>query len=542
MPALEQHQQAKWFWPLALGLLAVHFVAAWSLRIPGITTGGDDAVYVQLARSLLDFDYRETFYVGSPPHVKYPPGYPALLAALTVVGGERIDLFLGAGILLSVAALALLADAARRRFSPELGALFLVAVVLNPRLLSYAGMLMSEALFVFLMALSVWGAARAADSPQKKWLVLAGAAAIGAMLTRSAGVTIVAALSVTWLLQRRYRPAFGMIVAGGLGLAGWLAWTMFAPEPIPGGAGEEYIADTFLVLRKKEHFIVVEIALRAIGNASRYLTRDFPAQLPLPYVAGTVIDNVVALSVIALLSLAGLLVAVRRLGYLLAVVIAYAGLIFIWPWPVSRFFTVLIPPLLIIMLVGAAAIGERIGPKWKLALPAAFALVVGATAASALPTELARAARCDRGAPLFAEGCILEWERPFLEMTRWVADSAPANAVFITSKEGTFGYHAKRRTVPAFRILRTDSTAVLSYARRLGATHLALSEIKGEGLRMAQLFRPHCHSLAPVQELAPTALVMRIRAPGEPGDASGCTALTEYLVHARANRPPSVRG
>ena len=90
-----------------MALLLVHACLAWFARLPGILTGQDDAQYLLLARSLRHFGYHDIFQVGAPAHRLYPPGYPGFLAVWTTVVGERINLLVGANILLSVTALAL---------------------------------------------------------------------------------------------------------------------------------------------------------------------------------------------------------------------------------------------------------------------------------------------------------------------------------------------------------------------------------------------------------------------------------------------------
>ncbi|MGI9628204.1 MAG: hypothetical protein ACR2QM_15330, partial [Longimicrobiales bacterium] len=69
---------------LALSLLAF---------LPVMHTGGDNAAYLTLASSLLDGGYRELWNPGAPPHTKYPPGFPVVLASLLAVGFKTFTAF-----------------------------------------------------------------------------------------------------------------------------------------------------------------------------------------------------------------------------------------------------------------------------------------------------------------------------------------------------------------------------------------------------------------------------------------------------------------
>ena len=55
-------------------ILALHIVLVWSLRVPSMTTGNDQAWYMLLARSLRHLSYENLQFVEVTPHTKFPPG------------------------------------------------------------------------------------------------------------------------------------------------------------------------------------------------------------------------------------------------------------------------------------------------------------------------------------------------------------------------------------------------------------------------------------------------------------------------------------
>ena len=95
LPSAEAGVSARW----RAGHLAALAVAValglwlgWQERLPEVSTGGDEAIYVALSHSLAQGHYRDEFLIGTPPHAKYPPGNPAWLLLLRTVAGPDLDL------------------------------------------------------------------------------------------------------------------------------------------------------------------------------------------------------------------------------------------------------------------------------------------------------------------------------------------------------------------------------------------------------------------------------------------------------------------
>src|SRR5690606_32793717 len=261
-------------------LLLLHAVLAWLIREPGITVRNDDALYVLLARSLGGGHFLDQHLQGAPPHALYPPGYPALLLLIGWVGGERLDLFLGVNVLLSVASLALTFDLVRRHWSVAPAFLVLGALVANTSLVRYAGSLVSEPAYLFLRTLALWLLSRGrADA---RALTLATVAAIAAGLTRNVGVVLLAAMVAWLLLERRYRAACLVAVAGGMVLGGWLLRVFLLPDEFR-TVGRSYAEDVERMMDRGGRYFLFKRA--KIGVV--YATTHLPQSLPVPAVSRT---------------------------------------------------------------------------------------------------------------------------------------------------------------------------------------------------------------------------------------------------------------
>ena len=143
----------------------------------GLPIEGDPVAYGALARSLAHGD---GYSIDGFPHLRYPPGHPALLALALLFGGSVTTTTRVVGILLAGVSAALLVSIAGRlgkgKPSPALLALVAVLAAAHPSLATFAGGLVpgSEATGLVLMLgafrLALVGSART----QRMALVLTG--------------------------------------------------------------------------------------------------------------------------------------------------------------------------------------------------------------------------------------------------------------------------------------------------------------------------------------------------------------------------------
>ncbi|MEZ4586210.1 MAG: hypothetical protein R2909_07405 [Gemmatimonadales bacterium] len=559
----------------ALALLALHGALAWLLRPAALRTANDDAVYLLLGRALRQLSYRDLFLVGTPVQAQYPPFYPALLAALGAPAGEHLDLFLLANVLCSVLALGALFRVALGR-SDVVALLFLLLAATNSRLIAMAGNLRSEPMFMVLLALALVVLAR--PDPSRRSLVVAGGAAIAAALTRSIGVTLVAALIAAWLLERRWRPAGALALAAALTVGPWLVWTVVAPGQMPGRsyvadltfeapvaqvdvgrpAGEPALESTRSPSRTDEAppeqiqsppppaetppSLPATFARRIAGNLVEYGGRVLPAALELPGGSRTRVDNLLWLAVVLVLGGIGLL-ALGRWWRVAALALAcYGALLVVWPYPIGRFLVPVTPLILLTLLLGAAELGRRLSvraPRWGLEALCP-ALLAGAVMAGSLPATarlIGRQAACDRAAPLTSAGCADQHERSFFEATRWIASNTPETERFLTTKEGTFYYYTGRQTILVAPLVAQPQVDLRRYLEDHGARQVLLSHLKYDETWLVDRLVPLCGDFEVVHTWAPGTLLLRI-GPASADRRTACEALEAYRRLPWGERAP----
>ena len=519
--------------------IALHACIAWILRAPTLATGNDDAVYLLLARALRQGHYRELFYVGTPIHSQYPPGYPALLAILGAPADGEIGLLIAVNILLSCAALVLAFDVMRRWSLPV--ALAGVAVLaLNPSLIEAASRLQSEPLFMAAVLLALW--ALRPDAPEKyRWVAVV--AAIVAALTRSAGVAVVAGVVMYFLTTRAWRHALALTLAAALTLGPWLTWTIVAPQKV---VGRSYIADVLVGIpigegvgtrapqevremsRADQALAVVRsFALRVRNKAPRYISRGLPTELAIPTVEGTLADNLAWLIVMSAAGVVGAVAAWTRWRAALLVLLAYGGLLLIWPYAINRFLTPLLPPFVALLLLGAWRIGARLPPRTAV-LPAlalaAIPLAGGARELGRSVDALDACAESDRRA---AGSCAADAIR-YRHATDWLNEHLPPNARLFTPKEGTLYYRIGRQAVPLYGVVYARPTELQEYLDENGTTMIFLPHLKPEESHLIGTLTEMCAGLTDAGSSIDDELLMLWNRPPGPGESDGCDAVARW--------------
>jgi len=526
-------QRDRWAYAAAGCLLLVYFSLTWYLRIPAVTTGNDDATYLHLARAVSHFNYRELWIVGEPVHSQYPPFYPIILAAVGFFSGYRLDALLVVNHLLVVAALCLMFDAVRRLWSPALALLMLAMLVVNPGLVLLGGRIMSEAPYLALSCLVLWIPTR--TSTDRTWVGVAFcAAAILAALTRSVGITLLAAVFVLWALDRRWRALGAFALASSILVGSWLTMTALAPHEVHGALS--YVADA--VRSPADHGMLFTLLRRLTTRVPAYLTQVVPWELPLPVTASTVLDNVLWVLLLVGLGGLGLVSTWRRWRILPLYLGTYGGLLALWTWVVGRFLAPILPLIVIALLAGTDVIRRRYGARLGTVLAVGLAAVVVFTGVRADWHEIHAVRGCDRKTPLESPGCFDADQRSLFAASRFVEANTPDSAVVVTAKDAVFAYYSGRRVVRPRAILAADSAVFVARLAESGADYVFLGSTVGieRGPYSHALWRG-CTAVDLVDSFPPRSFLFRpATAVAHDTTSAACRALSEYRSEVRDSR------
>lgn len=438
-------------------------------------TGGDNAGYITLAHSLLDRGaYVDLWNPAEPPHTKYPPVFPALLAVAMLLGAKS---WVGLKLLPAFSTILAVGFAflwARERSGWRVGMVVALLTGLASAVVYYSQWILSDPTFLAFTMGALWAferARRGADEeanadPALSWLSLGMAVGVLAYFTRSAGLPLVIAALLWLALRRRWKWFLTFVLA--FGIPAFLWWLR---GRIAGGS--DYVSEFWLV-DPYQPFLgrvgLTGLMARATENLTAYVGEILPAGIvgagrPLLAPLG------VALGALALL---GWVLSVKEeIGVPELFGPLYFGLILLWPtpWSGDRFALPLFP---LLFFYASVALGWLMG-RWRreIRVPAVALLL----ACLVLPagerwTETARTARAcvDASREGDSDRCLSPPMAEYFALAAWSGENLPDGAVVVTRKPRIFYIMSgvKAESIP----LTPDPDEFLGRAGEGGARYL----------------------------------------------------------------------
>lgn len=479
------------------GLLVVQFVLLMGVFLPSPHPGGDNAGYVALGHALLSGQgYTELWDPASPPHTKYPPVFPALLALAMALGASGWASLKAVPVVAGLVTVAAVFLWARRRLGPWSGAVVALLTGLSPALLYHGHWLLSDVPFLAFLVLGLWlveepggtpGPARQSDEsppalpgPSTPALAAGVFFVVVACLTRTAGLPLAAALVAGWLLAGRVRRGVLAGAAMAVPLGAWFIRGRLA------GPGEGRYGSEFFLLDPYQPDLgragPGDFLARIAENLAGYLG----AHLPEALVGRSGGWAALLTGGVVLLAVAGWWARVRRRpGAAELFLPLYTGVILVWPavWSGDRFALPLVPLVLAFAASGLAWLLERAGRAgWTPVAGAALAVLLALGAGADWLESREEAARC-RGALEVAGpwacggGALVD----FVAAARWAGENLPEDAAALTRKPRIWYAMSgiPNRTYPF-----TEAPGVLlEEARAAGADFVVLDFVGGQGAR-----------------------------------------------------------
>lgn len=445
------HSWRKW---ISAGLfLAVAAIGVQALAPAGAGVYYDDGVYLALGQSLADGDgYTYAHLPGEVPGVKYPPMYPAVIAAASGLlpaypANVRYLKALNALLMGLAAGLTFLAftsvgDGTGRQLAFAAGALLVFS---SAQTMTLATVLLSEALFLVITMGTLL-----LPTTSRRGVILVGLGAAAAFLTRSVGIALIAAVIAAefmargqWTPERSRRT--GMLALAALGPAClWGIWSGLrmgdVPQVFAGNYGSYlswYAADggwfSSILETVSKHWPPLVMALEQLWmpNASQ-LTANF------------------VLLVIGGLCVAGLLRISRRRPALTLFPVMYLAIVLLWPYAPDRFYYAIIPLLTMFAIEGGYSAAEAIRkdvPTYGMP----FVLVV----ASLLLFNSVRHQVRSHEARTWSLFQIAP-AATYAPLLTWIKENTDEDAVIAAGLDPLVYWETGRKAVPSFQFLATD--------------------------------------------------------------------------------------
>ena len=448
----------------------LHVLLAYLVIAPAPHTGGDNAGYLSLARSLLERGtYQDLYDPAEPPHTQYPPAFAVILAIASLIGIKswmQIKFLIIAFSALGVAFTYLWI---RRRGRPELAFGIALIMAMAPGVLELSHWELSDVPFwaMTMVALWAWDRLRPGDY---RTLAVAVIMTTIAYFTRSAGLPLLVAVIawLTWRKRWQQLAIFAMVIGP---LALWWWWRARAQ------GGVDYVSQFWFVnpydpsLGRIDFSGLLE---RMKDHGGRYISIHLPILL-----FGA--PRLLAVSIsIVLLGCYGWVNRLRHARITEFFTPLYLGLILVWPavWSGERFLLPVLPVVLYYAGDGLIRLLRMSVPKAARLVPAV--LIAGFVFLNlpvlAQTTQLSRECMSvyqagDRYA------CLPPYWKDFFGLAELAPRVLPDSAVVLNRKPRSFYVVSglQGQTYP----LSNDADTFFAAARELGARYVLFDRLDG---------------------------------------------------------------
>lgn len=372
---------------ILLVVFSVFFVYMYAYTVnPKLDLNGDNATYIRLARNLADghgYSMQNAEGAFKPTSI-WPPAYPFALSLLVRMG---VDSLMGFKILnavfcfLSLFCVAFLVE----RLTKQRWLAFSVAVltVMSPQLMSFAGMAMSEMLYMLatictMLALYLYAQKDSKRFYTSPWFYAAIVCAAWAYYTRTIGVTLIFAVIVFFLFRKEWLASMGALAGMAVCI---LPWSL--RNRAYGLGGSRYLAETMYINpRRQEEGLMDSFDLwwdRISTNIQDIFFDGFRNILfPFSHISSTAGILIVGAIILAI-CIIGAWNAGKMRWALIGYFVATAGFLSVWyGGHGTRYITPLIPLIFALFYMGIWAIYAYLKkqPKQNSLLPLLFLLLL----------------------------------------------------------------------------------------------------------------------------------------------------------------------
>ncbi|HEX6573330.1 MAG TPA: hypothetical protein VF042_00045 [Gemmatimonadaceae bacterium] len=475
MPDLRKSFDGPWAGPVALALL--HAIIALNAYHPAPFTGGDDAAYLSLARSLIErHDYTDVWDPALRPHTQFPPIFPVIVAFGLIL---KLDPAVGMKyMMILISTGAVFASCVWLRRVTTAGVAFCAGffLAISPEVFVLGQEILSDPLFWLfsMLALLAWRRAARPDGKEISAdpfaivpVVIATTATLAAYFTRSAGAPLLLAV-VLWLAMRKQFRAIAIVAA----MSAPFIFAWWLRGHLNGGGG--YLAPFIAVDPYNPSLGTVTIGgmfERAAKNAVEYSSAHLSR-----LVFGTPKTGVVFGTAFAAAMFYGWARRLRKPGLAEVWLPIYLTLVILWPvtWSGPRFLFPVIP-------LFALYVGDTINSLAKAAshprIFAAAILLAGIVTVNAPLKTLARLGTVCRAQ--YANGADFPCTDPtfedFFETAEKIRGRLPANSVVLSRKPTIFYLHSGYRS--ALYPLSPVPDSLFNLAKRIGAGYVVVDQI-----------------------------------------------------------------
>jgi hypothetical protein len=442
---------------LLTSLSSAMLVGAWN----------DDGVYTVLGKALAEgHGYRSLHLVGDPVQVKYPPGFPLLLAALwrltgSVDGVQRAVSVLHPIVIGIVAGLLWWLGRERLQVPRILLATFVVAPLVFDASIQYFTIPLSEPWFMLgWAAVLVTWYTRPGDPAEPSSTALL--ASITTLFRTQAIVLVLGVLAAVWIRNRSAAHRAAVTLAAIVPLLVWkvLHAIMIRRGPLADLPDEGGYLGWFA-----GSGVVGSLKLIALGVASN--TAKYFEQLG-PYLVGNASAGRLLVALLLIVLLAGAVATLRRYPFLATSGLGGVAVVLLWPFAQDR---LLLSTLPFLGLAACVTFGQLSAVRSRWSVPA-LGLATGLVLLRQMTVhrEALDAFANRKPAPFYSPTHLLPLTSRYLaSASRWVMANTGEQDRLIIDYPAAIYLYTGRKTLPA----NPAESAVLRSAFEVPGLYLA---------------------------------------------------------------------
>jgi hypothetical protein len=416
-------------------LLLTNFLLIMFLYDPKLFTGGDNANYIILAKSLLQgFGYRDLFDPRLPFHTQYPPGFPLILIPGLIIFDNNFALLKFFIIALALGGFTLFYLILKRREGNQKWLYPLLILAVSPLLLEYAHWILSEIPYLFFSLLAIYLFERFSDLKRNNivFFLLTAISVTFVYFIRSIGISFVLTCLVYLIYKRQWKELMVLAIIIGIFVIPW----QIHNSKVAGQTSGYF--QQFLQKNPYEPELGTitfsEYLSRILANFNLYTFFVIP-QILFPSITSSFLLN--SLGFISLvIILIGLIsiIKTKALGIWEIYLFFFMAITLSWPlvWSGDRFLLPIVPFLIYYFFTGLGNLGRWLKFK-SLPIIAVFLMVILALTDSAkkIPYNLSNLFAYLKGDKY--AGYSIDWQRYF-ETLNWLKENTEKDAIVVSRK------------------------------------------------------------------------------------------------------------
>lgn len=365
-------------------ILLIVLSALYLLLLNGyISSFVDNTRYMVAAKSLLMGNgFNKIHSVTNAPQTLYPPGYPIILMILMFFFSMNIIVFKLFSILAVFLAMFFFFKLLRRFFDFSTAAIITTAAALSPLIYRYSAVELSESVFLFFSVLTLFLFEKSTDKKNGYlYLIPAILAGVSMYYIRSAGIVLIPAVMIFYLIRKDYKKALIFILVFGILIAPWVIRGFTVKSAENGTYFKQFMWKDMYNTRLGK-IGVLDLFKRLYRNAFSYSTLGLGNS---PLLERLPINELIPLFIGFLISLTILTGFFSRITKKLAIVEIYVffyfGLNLLWQCIDIRFLHPIFPFIVMYFLIGASVISTKLSqlinsPKLAKYMTSAVVIIV----------------------------------------------------------------------------------------------------------------------------------------------------------------------